>query len=262
MQPFGRHHMEPDQLGQRRKRRGAGTNPIGQGGDIEFDPLAGEGLALAVQGDVLTELGLDDHRQQVGSRPAARDRVEGRRRLGDRLAGPAGELLPDCLDHLPLPGDHLQGLGDRLAELGELAAAAWAGARAGEHPALARQMLRQRLAHRRCVCLFRFLLRRGFAGVRLQLLKLQFQLIEQFAAAFGGGAEPVVAELGDQQLQVRDHRLRAGRTRFGLAARLLFRGKRCAQGVDLGGRIGRGGHSRSESQFSAEWYNKLAHDSI
>jgi hypothetical protein len=71
-----------------------------------------------------------------------------------------------------------------------------------------------------------------------------------------------VAELGDQQLQMRDHRLRAGRPRFGLAARLLLRGKGCAQGIDLGGRIGRAGHVGSESQFSAEQYNKLAHNRI
>jgi hypothetical protein len=71
-----------------------------------------------------------------------------------------------------------------------------------------------------------------------------------------------MAELGDQQLQVRDHRLRPGRPRFGLAARLLLRGKGCAQGVDLRGRIGRAGHGGSESHLSAGWYNKLAHDSI
>jgi hypothetical protein len=61
---------------------------------------------------------------------------------------------------------------------------------------------------------------------------------------------------------VRDHRLRAGGPRFGLTARLLLRGKGCAQGVDLGGRIGHAGHSRSESHLSAERYNKLAQDSI
>jgi hypothetical protein len=244
MQPLGRHHMQADQLAQWRERRGAGADPVRQGGDVEGDPLAREGLALAVQGQVLTELGLDDHRQQVGSRPATCDRVEGGRRLADRLAGPAAERLAHRLDHLPLPRDHLERLGDRLAELGERAAAARAGARAGEHPALARQMLRQRSAHRlaagerahrRCVVLFRFLLRRSLAGVRLQLLELEFQLIEQLAAAFGRGAEAVVAELGDQQLQMRDHRLRPSGPRFGLAARLLLRSQCRSQSVDLRG---------------------------
>jgi hypothetical protein len=138
MPPLGRHHMQPDQLGQWRKGGGAGANPVRQGGDIERDPLAREALARTVQGEVLTKLGLQDHGQQVGPRPAARDRVQGRRRLGDRLAGAAAEFLAHRLDHLPLPRDHLQAFGDRLAELGP---AARAGARAGQHPALARQVL-------------------------------------------------------------------------------------------------------------------------
>src|SRR6266566_5389539 len=54
--------------------------------------------------------------------------MEGRRRLRDRLAGPAAELLPHMLGHEPLPRDDVERLGDVLADLGELAAAA-AGAR-------------------------------------------------------------------------------------------------------------------------------------
>jgi hypothetical protein len=67
--------VQPGQLGQRRKRRGAGANPISERGGIELDLLAREGLALSVQGEVLIELGLEDHRQQVGSRPTACNRV-------------------------------------------------------------------------------------------------------------------------------------------------------------------------------------------
>ena len=62
---------------------------------------------------MLAELGVQDHRQQARPGAAAGDDVERRRRLGDRLARPAGELLPHRLDHLPLPRDHLQRLGDR-----------------------------------------------------------------------------------------------------------------------------------------------------
>ena len=43
----------------------------------------------------------------------------------------------------------------------------------------------------------------------LEFLELQLQLVKQLAAAFGGGAEAVVPHLGDQQLQMRDHRLGA-----------------------------------------------------
>ena len=42
--------------------------------------------------------------------------MERRRRLADLLAIPAGELLADMLDHLPLPRDQFQRLGDRLAQ--------------------------------------------------------------------------------------------------------------------------------------------------
>ncbi len=47
--------------------------------------------------------------------------MERRRRLADLLAVPAGELLADGLDHLPLPRDHLQRLGDVLAHLARCA---------------------------------------------------------------------------------------------------------------------------------------------
>src|SRR5262245_6369449 len=45
--------------------------------------------------------------------------MERSRRLADRLAIPAGELLPDNLHHLPLPRHDLQCLGDVLAQLGK-----------------------------------------------------------------------------------------------------------------------------------------------
>src|SRR5260370_30722165 len=49
--------------------------------------------------------------------------MERRRWPGDLLAGPASELLPYRLDHLPLARDDFQCLGDVLAELGQPAAA-------------------------------------------------------------------------------------------------------------------------------------------
>ena len=109
--------MGTDQGHQRRQGRAAGADPIAQGRYVEVYVFAGIGLTLPVQRQMLTELGLQDHRQQLRPGAAARDRVERRRRLGDALAGAAGEFLPHRLDHLPLPRDHLQRLGDRLAEL-------------------------------------------------------------------------------------------------------------------------------------------------
>jgi hypothetical protein len=40
--------------------------------------------------------------------------MEGRRRLRDRLAGPAAELLPHMLGHKPLPRDDIERLGEFL----------------------------------------------------------------------------------------------------------------------------------------------------
>ena len=100
-------------------------------------------LALPVQRLMLAELLEQDHGQQVGAGKAARRHMERRRRLGDRLAVPARELLAHRLDHLPLARDHLQRLGDVLAQLGQLRrAAAGAALRRGDHDALARQMRR------------------------------------------------------------------------------------------------------------------------
>jgi hypothetical protein len=46
------------------------------------------------------------------------------RRLRDRLAGPAAELLPPMLGHEPLPRNDIERLGDILSDLREFAAAA------------------------------------------------------------------------------------------------------------------------------------------
>ncbi len=131
VQPLGGEDVVVGQGHERGQLGGAGPDPVGDGRDAELDALQGIGLALAVQRQVLAELGLQGHGQQVRPRPAAGDRVERRRRLGDGLAGPAGEPLPHGLDHPPPDGLDLQGLGDVLAQLGQLAAAARAGRRAG-----------------------------------------------------------------------------------------------------------------------------------
>src|SRR3981189_1151692 len=121
----------------------AGSHQVGQGREAERHAFLGIAFGLAVQRLMLPELLEQDHRQQAGAGPAARDHVERRRRLADLLAVPAGELLADVLDHLPLPRDHLQRLGDILAQLAQaLAAAAQAGGRCRLDDPLARQMLR------------------------------------------------------------------------------------------------------------------------
>src|SRR5262249_2828815 len=162
-----------------------GADMIGQGRDVEVNPLPGVGFALSVQRLRLAILGVKDHCQQAWPDMAARDDMERRRRLSDLLTDPASELLAHGLDHLPLPRHHLQGLSDGLAELGQLAAATRTGGRAGDYHPLARQMRRKgcphRLsagegAHRRAGALRRADL--VFGPGRRQFLELQLQLVE------------------------------------------------------------------------------------
>src|SRR6478609_5225362 len=140
--------MLVDQGIERGEVGGAGANPVGDGRDAELDVLKGIGLALTVQRQVLAELGLEDHSQQVGARPAADDGVKGCRRLGDGLAAAAREALPDGLDDLPLDRLDLKRLRGVLAQLGQLAAAAGAGGRRRQDDPLARQVGWQGCAHR------------------------------------------------------------------------------------------------------------------
>ena len=195
MEAVAAHDMLADQFDQRRQGRGAGANPVGKRRDAEIKPFTPEALRLTVQGLVVAILGVEDHRQQAGPRPTAHDRMKRRRLLGDLFASPAAELLAHGLDHLVAARDGFQRLGDVLADLGKLAAAVRASAGAGQHVALAWQVSRQRPTRRalagealdHAVCLLG--LGRGgralvFAGGRLQLFKLQFQLVEQVAAAF------------------------------------------------------------------------------
>jgi hypothetical protein len=237
---------------------------IGQGRDVEVDAFAGIAFALPVQRLMLAILAVKDHRQQARPDMAAWNRVERRRRLGDLLARPAAELLAHGLDHLPLARHHLQGFGDRLAELGELAAAARARDRRRDHDTLARQMRRKRRprrlaagegVHRRALARqdSRFVL--GGAGHRF--LELQFQLVEQLAAAFGGLPVLLATQPGDQQLQLRHHRLGAGGARLGLLPGAALRSQRCRQRGDFRGEVlGRGHHgpivSRQQSPAATQ----------
>lgn len=85
------------------------------------------------------------HRQQAGPDPPTGDDVEGSRRLGRRLAVPAGELLAHGLPHGSAPRDDVEGLGDGLADLGQAAAATAAADRERrDRDPLTREMCWQR----------------------------------------------------------------------------------------------------------------------
>ena len=172
---------------------------------------------------MLAELLEQDHRQQIRPGEAAWRHVERRRRLGDRLAGPARELLTHGLDHLPLPRNHLQRLGDVFAKLRQpVRAAASAVGRRRDHHALARQMFGEWFAGRPLALerldglrSRRHLLGRQFihGGGCFQLFELKLHLLQQACRAFRTGTiklapqlldlEPVVADQGCRARQVR-----------------------------------------------------------
>ena len=105
--PVERHQCgscRADLAGERRKAQG--------------HALAGEALGLPVEGLVLPELLEQQHGKEARASPATRHDMERCWWLRDRLAIPAGKLLADGLDDLPLARDHLQRLGDVLAGAG------------------------------------------------------------------------------------------------------------------------------------------------
>ena len=224
------------------KRDASSSYPVGQGRNVERDALGREGPALPGERQVHGELVADDHRQQARAGAPARDGMVRRRRLRDGLAGPAAELLPHRLHDLPLTGHQLQGLRHVLAQLHQsCATTARAGLGRGQHDPLARQVGRQRRplglaagegAHRG-IAVVGFALARVLGRRCLQLLQLQFQLIQQLVAPFRGLAVPLSTQLRDLQPQMLDFRLGAGGAGF--------RRHECrAQGGVLGGGVGVG----------------------
>jgi hypothetical protein len=143
--------------------------------------------------------------EQLGARAPARDWMRWGRRLRDRFAGPAGELLAHVLDHFPLARDELQRLGHVLTDLAQYPAPT---ARAGRghriDDTLARQMLGQRTARRPAPFEGRhhnLLARRrrsrhprrrfGLRRILFQVGELKLELLEQ-RATLRGLAVPLV----------------------------------------------------------------------
>ena len=85
--------MRRDQIVERPQRSGAAADLVGQRRQAQLDAFVGIALALAVERLMLAVLLEQDHRQQARAGPAARERMERRRRLADLLAVAAGELL-------------------------------------------------------------------------------------------------------------------------------------------------------------------------
>lgn len=99
-------------------------------------------------------------------------------------------------------------------------------------------------------------LRRQFVlgGVRLKILKLHLELIEQPCLALRAGAKELAPELLDLQLQPRNHRIRAGVNRgrasgkrLSLDARGALRQDHRMGGGKVGGERFSGRHTAMES---------------
>jgi hypothetical protein len=185
---LGRKDMAPDRVYQRHQGCRGGTHPVRERRYIEVDAFALIDLALTIERQVQAVLGEQDMGEQLGPCASTRNRVRGSRWLGDRFAGPAGDLLAHVLDHLPLPRDEFQRLGHVLADLAQsVVATAWAGRRHRIDNTLPRQMLRQRPARRLTAREWRHRnlvgcghLRRGLGlrGVLFQIGELQLELIQ------------------------------------------------------------------------------------
>jgi hypothetical protein len=168
------------------------------------------------------------------------------------------------LDHLPLARNHLQGLRHVLADLAQSSAAtAWAGRRRRiDHP-LARQMLGQRPARRlapleavdrdchgrqggRLGCHL------GFGCGLFQIGELKLELLDQPGAALRGSTEPVMAQLGDGELELLNHQRAGLRLGFGRRPRgTLCHQHRLQRSDIVGERIIGARHAAMESQSAA-----------
>ena len=226
VETLGGEHMSLKPFEERRQYRRAGADPVGERRQAQRHAFPGVALGLPVERLMLAVLLEQDHGEKARAGEAARQHMERRRGLADLLACPAGELLPDVLQHLPLPWHHLQRLGDVLAELGEPGRpAAGAGGRAGNDDPLARQMLREGLARwllareranrgafGRSPFGGELILRRG----RFELLQFELHLIEKPRAPFAALAVNLAPHLLDGQTQMRDQSLGAGFARLRL----------------------------------------------
>ena len=106
VQPLRRQHMRRYQVVQRSERHRARAQLVDQRRQAQIDAFASVAIALAVQRLVRPILLEQDHRQQVGARPAPRRRMERRRRPStidhsrrippNQKGGPQRRVTPEC----------------------------------------------------------------------------------------------------------------------------------------------------------------------
>src|SRR3954451_24686058 len=119
--------MCPDRIDQWHQGYRRRPDAVGKRRHVKLDAFPRIGVALAVQRQVQAVFGEQDMAEELGACTPARDRMRRRRRLRDRLAGAARELLTHVLDHFPLPRNEFQRLGHVLADLAQApATTTWA----------------------------------------------------------------------------------------------------------------------------------------
>jgi hypothetical protein len=91
--------MAPNGVDQRAQQSAGGTDPARQQRAIKVDAFAGVNNGLAVQRQMIGELGYQDMRQQAGAGDTALDRTAWRRRLDDGVAADACQLGAYMTDH-------------------------------------------------------------------------------------------------------------------------------------------------------------------
>src|SRR5690349_21282950 len=99
MDALGREDVSAYGLDQRHQGRRPGADPIGERRHVEIDAFPAVDSTLAVERQMQAELGEQNMGEQFWAGTTARNRVRWGRRLADRFAGPAGELLAHVLDH-------------------------------------------------------------------------------------------------------------------------------------------------------------------
>jgi hypothetical protein len=197
--------MAADRLGERREQELGLPDPVGECGAVKLNAFAGVDTRLPVQWLVVAELRDHHVSDQARAWPPALDRQRRHGCLHDGLAGTAAQLRADMSDHLEAGRDVFEHLALVRADPAEGGAAA-AGAGAGRlvDDGLARQMRRQRRAHRLAA---RTRMDRlggvaagggvGRPGARLvcrdvffEFTDQQFELLDLMVKLFGGTAEP------------------------------------------------------------------------
>ena len=191
------------------------SNPVAQCRAIEFEPLAGIHLALAIERQMIAIFRHQQMRQRGRCGTAAWRRHRWRRSLRDGVARIAGKLRPHVTNDLEVPRHVIQHLGDVLPQPGHAATtvAADAGAivRRQMHDLLAWEMLGERLTlrpvgGRRGWC--RGIKRLGAGGIfgrtGLQFLELELELLDLAADPLRRSAELHATQLRDLEPQLLD----------------------------------------------------------